>query len=55
MGQLKSLRELNIAGPNNNKKEENKILLFIPMGISVNLEILRHYTLKLFESFIVLF
>jgi hypothetical protein len=57
MGQLESLRELNIAEPNNNKKEENKImpLLFILRGISVNPKILRYYTLELFGSFIVLY
>jgi hypothetical protein len=55
MGQLESLRELNIAEPNN-KRKNNKImpLLFIPMGNSMKLEMLRHCTLKLFGSFIVL-
>jgi hypothetical protein len=55
MGQLKRLRELNIAQPKNKKTEKKSMpLLFIPMGISVNLKILRYCTLELFGSFIFL-
>jgi hypothetical protein len=57
MGQLESLREINIAEPNNkrkNKKKKFMPLLFSLMGILVNPEILRHYMLELFGSFIVL-
>jgi hypothetical protein len=62
MGQLESLIKLNIAELNNKrkrkkkkkKKKESMPLLFILIGLSVNLEILRHCTLKLFGSFIVL-
>jgi hypothetical protein len=55
MGQLESLRELNIA-ESKIKERKNKImpLLFILMENSVKPEILRHCTLKLFESSIVL-
>jgi hypothetical protein len=55
MGQLESLRELNIAEPNNKRNNKKSMpMLFILMGISVNLEIWKHCTLKLFGSFIVL-
>jgi hypothetical protein len=54
MGQLESLRKLNIAQPKNKKEKISMPLMFIPMGISVNLEILRHCTLELFGSFIYL-
>jgi hypothetical protein len=58
MSQLESLRELNIIESKikERKKNNNKImpLLFILMGNSVKLEMLRHYTLELFGSFIVL-
>jgi hypothetical protein len=55
MGQLESLREINIA-ESKIKERKNKIipLLFILMGNSIKLEILRHCTLELFGSFIVL-
>jgi hypothetical protein len=58
MSQLESLRELNIIESKNKRKKEkyNKSMpmLFILMGNSVKLEMLRHCTLKLFGSFIVL-
>jgi hypothetical protein len=55
MGQLENLRKLNIA-ESKIKNNNNKImpLLFILMGNSVKPEMLRHCTLKLFGSFIVL-
>jgi hypothetical protein len=62
MGQLESLRELNITESKkkkNNKRKKEKYnksmpMLFILMGNSVKLEMLRHCILKLFGSFIVL-
>jgi hypothetical protein len=51
-----SIRKLKGVAKPNNKIEQNKImpLLFILMEISMNHEILRHYTLELFGNFIVL-
>jgi hypothetical protein len=59
MGQLESLRELNIAKSKIKEKKKEKYnksmpMLFILMGNLVKLEILRHCTLKLFGSSIVL-
>jgi hypothetical protein len=55
MGQLESLRELNIAKSKiKERRKESMPMLFILMGNSVKLEMLRHCTLKLFGSFIVL-
>jgi hypothetical protein len=49
MGQLESLRELNTEEPNNKIKNKKSMpLLFILIGLLVNLEIWRHYTLNLF-------
>jgi hypothetical protein len=55
MGQLESLRELNIAKSKKREKYNKSMpMLFILMGNLVKLEILRHCTLKLFGSSIVL-
>jgi hypothetical protein len=55
MGQLESLRELNIAESKINERRKEKYANVVTlMGNSVKLEMLRHCTLKLFESFIVL-
>jgi hypothetical protein len=56
MGQLESLRELNIQESKIKERRKNKImpLLFMLIGISLKHEMLKHCTLKLFGSFIVL-
>jgi hypothetical protein len=54
MGQLESIREINIAESKIKERKKFMPLLFILMGNSIKLEILRHCTLELFGSFIVL-